>query len=99
MVDLSLYQIPGLPVNVDSDITLQPCLLLEDKLLYTDMSSYLAELLVQSVTDKTQVMRLHVRLIDIINLHACTCTCIAMFHVHVQCMFSVLVLLSHLNFK
>ncbi|XP_003386744.3 PREDICTED: uncharacterized protein LOC100638516 [Amphimedon queenslandica] len=55
VVNLELYQIPGLPVNaIDSEITLRPRLLLEDKLLYTDMSSYLAELLVQSVTDKTQ---------------------------------------------
>ena len=56
MVDLELYQIPGVPVNaIDSEITLRPRLLIDDKLLYTDMSSYLAELLVQSVTDKTQV--------------------------------------------
>lgn len=57
MVDLSIYQIPGLPDANDPDVTLQPRLLLEDKLLYTDLSSYLAELLVQSVSDKTQVKR------------------------------------------
>lgn len=57
MVDLSIYQIPGLPDTNDPDVTLQPRLLLEDKLLYTDLSSYLAELLVQSVSDKTQVKR------------------------------------------
>jgi hypothetical protein len=54
VVDIAIYQIPDPPQDSVDDLAFQPCLLLEDKILYTDLSSYLAELLVQSVTDGSQ---------------------------------------------
>lgn len=59
VVDVSVYQMPsveeGRGEGEAEECVYQPRLLLEDKMLYTDMSSYLAELLVQSVSDNTQV--------------------------------------------
>ena len=53
VVDVSLYRLPSDQETFDH--TYHPQLLVKDQIIYTDMSHYLAELLVQSVTDGTQV--------------------------------------------
>ena len=54
VVDVSLYRLPSSDQETP-DHTYYPHLLVKDQIIYTDMSHYLAELLVQSVTDGTQV--------------------------------------------